>query len=211
MDLGLCYETFQNVNTKYFCTYFHSEAEDGTVWYYSTVVQFEELCSVLDKDEMEAPLYREIVDFKPEICRQMELTEKLTNQLKGGRKSYLEIENATILRLQKERADKKEEDDSKMDLDKKDDMSDDPNVVDSEVTISASGETTSTTAVSLTDDLNTTVAAVGEEEKDDTDVDTDDPTAHKKSGKNIVTRSKTGSLTPRTFNDDGNNKLLRII
>lgn len=158
---------------------------------------------------MEAPLYREIVDFKPEICRQMELTEKLTNQLKGARKSYLEIENATILRLQKEKADKKEEDDSKMDIVKKDDLSDDPNVVDSEVTISASGEITSTTTVSSTDDLNSTVTVVGEDEKDDTDVDMDDPTAQKKSGKNIVTRSKTGSLTPRTFNDDGKNKLLK--
>lgn len=42
---------------------------------------------------MEAALYRELQDCKEEIIRQMDLTEKLTNQLKGNKKTYLEAEN----------------------------------------------------------------------------------------------------------------------
>ncbi|XP_026472283.1 nucleosome-remodeling factor subunit NURF301-like, partial [Ctenocephalides felis] len=80
------------------------ESEDGSeVWYYSTVPQLEELLSVLDKREFEVALCRELADFKEEIVRQMELTESLTNQLKGNKKSYFEIENANILKLQKDR------------------------------------------------------------------------------------------------------------
>lgn len=47
----------------------------------------------LDKNEMEVALYRELSDYKEEIVRQMELTEKITNQCKGNKKSYLEVEN----------------------------------------------------------------------------------------------------------------------
>ena len=42
---------------------------------------------------MEATLSRELNDYKDEIYRQMELTEKLTNQLKGNKKTYLDSEN----------------------------------------------------------------------------------------------------------------------
>lgn len=42
---------------------------------------------------MEAALYREISDYKDEIIRQMELTEKITNQAKGNKKTYLDAEN----------------------------------------------------------------------------------------------------------------------
>lgn len=47
----------------------------------------------LDKNEMEVALYRELSDYKDEIKRQMELTETITNQYKGNKKTYLEIEN----------------------------------------------------------------------------------------------------------------------
>lgn len=42
---------------------------------------------------MESALCREIQDYKEEILRQMELTEKLTSQYKGNKKSYLDVEN----------------------------------------------------------------------------------------------------------------------
>lgn len=47
----------------------------------------------LDRNEMEVALYRELSDYKDEIVRQMELTESITNQYKGNKKSYLEVEN----------------------------------------------------------------------------------------------------------------------
>jgi len=47
----------------------------------------------LDQNEMEVALYRELSDYKDEIVRQMELTESITNQFKGNKKSYLEVEN----------------------------------------------------------------------------------------------------------------------
>lgn len=63
------------------------------MWYYSTKLQLEEVMLVLDRNEMEVALYRELSDYKDEILRQMELTESITNQYKGNKKSYLEIEN----------------------------------------------------------------------------------------------------------------------
>lgn len=64
------------------------------MWYYSTPLQLEELMLALDQNEMEVALYRELSDYKDEIVRQMELTESITNQFKGNKKSYLEIENS---------------------------------------------------------------------------------------------------------------------
>lgn len=48
----------------------------------------------LDPNEMEVALYRELSDYKDEIVRQMDLTETITNQFKGNKKSYLEVENS---------------------------------------------------------------------------------------------------------------------
>lgn len=73
------------------------ETEDGSEnWYYSSVSQFELLLSKLDDKDMELSLCRELSDFKDEIVRQMKITEKLTEQNKGNKKSYLEIENQSI-------------------------------------------------------------------------------------------------------------------
>ncbi|CAD6241102.1 GSCOCG00009137001-RA-CDS [Cotesia congregata] len=85
------------------------ESEDGKVYYYSSPLQFEELINSLDKTEMEVALYRELSDYKDEIIKQMELTETITNQYKGNKKSYLEMENAAILRKRKELKEKEEE------------------------------------------------------------------------------------------------------
>ncbi|XP_053625011.1 nucleosome-remodeling factor subunit NURF301 [Plodia interpunctella] len=77
------------------------EAENGDVWYYTTPQQFQELLNMLDADEMETPLVRELLEMKQEILRQMDITERLTNQSKGSRKSYLEVENANIIKQRK--------------------------------------------------------------------------------------------------------------
>lgn len=71
------------------------------MWYYTTTQQFEELLDTLDSTEMEAPLVRELLEMKDEIIRQMNVTEKLYEQNKGNKKSYLEVENANILKRKK--------------------------------------------------------------------------------------------------------------
>lgn len=76
--------------------FYYSESEQGDTWYYTTVLQFEELLKVLDADDMESALCREIQEYKDEVIRQMELTEKLTNQLKGNKKTYLDAENGKL-------------------------------------------------------------------------------------------------------------------
>ncbi|KAK7791905.1 hypothetical protein R5R35_005426 [Gryllus longicercus] len=83
------------------------ENEDGEVWYYSTPSQMEELLECMDRNHMELALYREISDFRDEIIRQMELTEKITNQHKGNKKSYLDLENAALAKQQKERQERR--------------------------------------------------------------------------------------------------------
>jgi len=74
-----------------------SENEEGEIWYYSTQVQLENLLKVLDEDDMELMLCREISEFRDEIIRQMEITEKVTVTQKGNKKSYLDNENGTFL------------------------------------------------------------------------------------------------------------------
>ncbi|XP_041977903.1 nucleosome-remodeling factor subunit NURF301 [Aricia agestis] len=83
------------------------EAENGDLWYYTTSHQFEELLETLDSAEMEAPLVRELLEMKDEIIRQMNVTEKLYDQAKGNKKSYLEIENANVLKRKKIREEQK--------------------------------------------------------------------------------------------------------
>lgn len=116
------------------------EAENGEVWYYTSPQQFEQLLKVLDSKEMEAPLVRELLEMKQEIIRQMDVTENLTNQVKGNRKSYLEIENANIVKQQKLKEEQKlrgQNADFKIEDDKMDSLSSlvsDPDVL-NEVTV----------------------------------------------------------------------------
>lgn len=65
--------------------------------------------NVLDSDEMETPLVRELLEMKQEILRQMDITERLTNQVKSNRKSYLEIENANIVKQRKSKEQKQQD------------------------------------------------------------------------------------------------------
>ncbi|CAB3236349.1 unnamed protein product [Arctia plantaginis] len=151
------------------------ESENGEVWYYTTPQQLEELLSVLDSDEMEAPLVRELLEMKNEILRQMDITERLTNQVKGSRKSYLEIENANIVKQQKLREGQRLQGHSaelKIEDDKVDNIStivSDPDVV-NEVTV-------------VSEDTN-------QEENDENQQDTEDDDV-KKNKNNTTNKSKT--------------------
>lgn len=79
------------------CRRLFVETEDGReTWYYSSEVQFENLLSKLDSEELEKQLCKEIQEYKDEIIKQMQLTETLTNKNKGNKKSYLEIEDERI-------------------------------------------------------------------------------------------------------------------
>lgn len=83
----------------FFPFYEHRESEDGDFWYYSSVPQLDELLETLDAEEYEAGLCREINEFRDEIIRQMTITEKLTLQSKGNKKSYLEVENSKYINV----------------------------------------------------------------------------------------------------------------
>lgn len=90
---------------------------------------------------MEAPLVRELLEMKHEIIRQMEITERLTNQAKGNRKSYLELENNNIIKLRKLRDERKHQEQNlglKLDDDKTEDsiLEGDSDVV-NEVTVTS--------------------------------------------------------------------------
>lgn len=68
---------------------------DDEVWYYSTEAQLEELLQSLDKEKWEEELVKNIEDMREEILKQMTVTEQLTAEAKGSKKSMLEIENGT--------------------------------------------------------------------------------------------------------------------
>lgn len=88
----------------FLCRRVFVENDDGELWYYTTKPQLQELLEVLDPQDLEADLCRTIEDLKEDITRQMELTEKLTNLARGNKKSYLDVENANVLKAQSERA-----------------------------------------------------------------------------------------------------------
>jgi len=76
-----------------------SESEDGSsVWYYTTPLQVEELLYRLDEEVYEAELVDNIRTNKDEIIRQMEITEKITGEMKSHRKTYIEAENCKFLK-----------------------------------------------------------------------------------------------------------------
>ncbi|XP_047346621.1 nucleosome-remodeling factor subunit NURF301 isoform X1 [Vespa velutina] len=216
------------------------ESENGEVWYYSTPLQLEELMHCLDRNEMEVALYRELSDYKDEIVRQMELTESITNQFKGNKKSYLEIENSLIQKIQKERQEKQEKEEEEKKEKQRQEAEemvrrihegsdsleerltatteqDNKGVVEEQMTtqvpemIAENIEVDGATNVSTT--LNTDVAnntvkpnttSSSEEMEEETAEGEENVSKIGKDGKKhtIVTRSKTGSLQPRTFNMD---------
>ena len=83
---------------------FVEEHNTNQIRYYTSVPQFEELMESLDSRYFESELCQVIESERPEIERQMAITEKLTNEMKANsKKSYLELENQTIVKAQEER------------------------------------------------------------------------------------------------------------
>ncbi|CAK9823195.1 Nucleosome-remodeling factor subunit NURF301 [Anthophora retusa] len=212
------------------------ESEDGEVWYYSTSLQLEELMLCLDRNEMEVALYRELSDYKDEIVRQMDLTEQITNQYKGNKKSYLEVENSLIQKLQKERQEKQEkEEEEKKEKQRQeaeemvrrihegsDSLEEQLAAVTEQQEAKPSDESnarensqemvTENTEVDSADVTDVTAKSIktgastsSSEEIDEEGLEGEEGISKiGKDGKKhtIVTRSKTGSLQPRTFNMD---------
>lgn len=186
--------------------FYYSEGQNGEVWYYSTTFQLEEMLKTLDKDDMESQLYRELEEYKEEIVRQMELTEKLTNQLKGNKKTYFDADHAATLRAIKDKEEKLADKNKEKERQNAEDMvakmheevTDIPTVVHNE-TVTTTSETvttgnaeqnsTTTTPVTVT---NTTQTSAEKENMEHDD----------EKNKDIVTRSKTGSLVPKSYNVD---------
>lgn len=145
------------------------ETEDESeIWYYSSGSQLDYLISKFDPTDYEDSLCKQLEDYKDEMKRQMKITELLTNQFKGNKKSYFELEQQRIEKAKEEGLSESQEnantDESEMEVDVK---SNDPTRQDdSENENPANG-------ISATP-----------------------------GNKNIITRSKTGSLTPRTFSID---------
>ncbi|KAG7208953.1 hypothetical protein KM043_015126 [Ampulex compressa] len=219
------------------------ESEDGEVWYYSTSLQLEELMRNLDRNEMEVALYRELSDYKDEIVRQMDLTESITNQYKGNKKSYLEVENALIQKLQKERQEKQEKEEEekkerqrqeaeemvrrmhegtdsleerlaavteqqepKVPTDERTAGEHVPEMVAESMEVDGlDGEMCNTLGTDTSKGVKVVTSTSSSEEIDEDVLEGEDGIAKiGKDGKKhtIVTRSKTGSLQPRTFNMD---------
>ena len=60
------------------------DLDEKKVWYYSSPHQFEQLLAVLDSNEYEKELCKELCNLRPEILRQMTITIDLTNEFKGN-------------------------------------------------------------------------------------------------------------------------------
>lgn len=114
----------------------------------------------MDGDEMEAPLVREFLEMKEEIIRQMDITEKLTNQVKGNRKSYLEVENANIIK-QRELREQQKQNEPDNDLKLEDDKHE------TEISLDADGDVVNEVTVTSEDNPKTDVDEFQPEFDDD--------------------------------------------
>ncbi|XP_072386734.1 nucleosome-remodeling factor subunit NURF301 isoform X2 [Diabrotica undecimpunctata] len=184
---------------KYYflCRRLFVESQEGEIHYYSTPLQFQEVMKTLDAKDMESVLYRELQDLSSEITKHMELTEKLTNQYKANKKTYLDAENSAIIKMNKEKEEKLEEE--RRQLEKHD--------VENEVEKTEEIETTEVpmdvenTEVVTTSTIESTIDTSETEKEDENN-----------KNKEVVTRSKTGALVPRTFNlDDLRKKTLGLL
>ncbi|XP_078385116.1 nucleosome-remodeling factor subunit BPTF isoform X8 [Cetorhinus maximus] len=77
------------------------DEKDKRVWYYSSKVQLAELIESLDKEYWEYDLCRILEEMRDEIHRHMDITEDLTNKVRGNNKSCLSAANEEILERQK--------------------------------------------------------------------------------------------------------------
>ncbi|XP_072882484.1 nucleosome-remodeling factor subunit BPTF isoform X13 [Hemitrygon akajei] len=77
------------------------DGKDKKVWYYSSKVQLAELIDSLDKEYWEYDLCKILEEMRDEIHRHMDITEDLTNKVRGNNKSCLTAANEEILERQK--------------------------------------------------------------------------------------------------------------
>merc|ERR1712038_793863 len=77
---------------------------DGIIAYYTTAKQLEEVLNSIDPKNFEHDLYESIINVRGDIEEHMNLTESITKDKKPiNRQSYLELENAAIEKIQKDR------------------------------------------------------------------------------------------------------------
>ncbi|XP_067860004.1 nucleosome-remodeling factor subunit BPTF isoform X4 [Heptranchias perlo] len=69
------------------------DEKDKRVWYYSSKMQLAELIESLDKEYWEYDLCRILEEMRDEIHRHMDITEDLTNKVRGNNKSCLSAAN----------------------------------------------------------------------------------------------------------------------
>ncbi|KAK7079316.1 hypothetical protein SK128_021120 [Halocaridina rubra] len=79
------------------------ESEEGEIWYYTTRAQLSEIISLLDAQDLEEELCGALSEIFSEMKRHMAVTESLTQELKGTRKSCLEIEDDLVEKRAQER------------------------------------------------------------------------------------------------------------
>ncbi|XP_064622398.1 nucleosome-remodeling factor subunit BPTF-like isoform X2 [Lineus longissimus] len=84
---------------------------ENEVWYYSSKYQFEELMETLDGEKWEFILVKAIEDVKEDIMKQMDMTEKLTNEARGTTPSILDTESSVVKKIQAERAARRAQED----------------------------------------------------------------------------------------------------
>ncbi|CAH0555321.1 unnamed protein product [Brassicogethes aeneus] len=204
---------------KYYflCRRIFVENDEGETWYYSTTTQLEELLKRLDANDMESALCRELQDIKDELSRQMELTEKLTNQLKGNKKTYIDAENTAILKSIREMEEQVEEERkernrqnaedmvAKMHEEFTDSLSGDSTLVENTETVTTTTVETKTTASenSVTETVTTTSSTVTSVTKSFDGSNEDD----------VAARNKSGVLTPKIIskiNEDDASRMTRL-
>uniref|UniRef100_A0A3Q3INF3 Bromodomain PHD finger transcription factor n=1 Tax=Monopterus albus TaxID=43700 RepID=A0A3Q3INF3_MONAL len=69
--------------------------ETKKIWYYSTKAQLEEVMECLDKVYWEMDLHATLEEMKEEVHAHMDVTEDLTNKVRGNSKAYLTAANGT--------------------------------------------------------------------------------------------------------------------
>lgn len=165
---------------------FVEKEDENKIWYYSTTTQFDLLLSKFDQTEMESALFREMTDMKDEIIRQMKITENLTNQYKGNKISYLEIQNQHIEKLKHETNDI---DDGNIDGKSTDNES------------KKIKEDTDNIDSSMSDNLMEEMIDI-RDVQEQSNLNENDINTGKLQQKKHITRLKTGAITSRTFNQD---------
>ncbi|KAK8737064.1 hypothetical protein OTU49_004783, partial [Cherax quadricarinatus] len=201
------------------------ESEDGEIWYYSTRAQLEEVMSLLDAADLEEELCHALQDVISELKRHMSLTEMVTEENQGSRKSCLQVQDEEVkkrmterqkLRVKKEQEgidqliEEIKEEDVKSEvkeeegeaggeekLKKEDDVTKEDGHVSSLDPVTGELSKTSTTGPRPAPDTSLEVKEEDEVEVKEEEVEAEAKTEVAESG--IKTRTKTGTLIPKQF------------